>query len=184
MKVEVDVPTSSYGLCGRKATFEEECQHPKAQELCERESGRPGLPVPNSLYGLCGRKATSQEECQNLRAWELCERRGERPKLPVPNSLYGPCGRKSPLTKNVKASKLRRLVNIELDVLGSPSLTVFMGRERGSERDRDRQTDRDRLRQTETERRRETHREAEKRSYKSFVSPKRSTNSPFYFLQN
>ena len=30
----------------------------RAQELCERRGGRPGLPVPNSPYGLCGRKVT------------------------------------------------------------------------------------------------------------------------------
>ena len=30
----------------------------RAQEMCERLSGRPVLPVPNSPYGLCGRKAT------------------------------------------------------------------------------------------------------------------------------
>ena len=30
----------------------------RAQELCESQSGRPGLPVPNSPYGLCGRKET------------------------------------------------------------------------------------------------------------------------------
>ena len=30
----------------------------RAQELCERRGGRPGLPVPNtnSPYGLCGRR--------------------------------------------------------------------------------------------------------------------------------
>ena len=31
----------------------------RAEELCERRGGRPGLPVPNSPYnGLCGREAT------------------------------------------------------------------------------------------------------------------------------
>ena len=34
----------------------------RAQELCERRGGRPGLPVPNKPYGLCGRKATFEEE--------------------------------------------------------------------------------------------------------------------------
>ena len=43
------VHNSPYGLCGRKATFQE------VQELCVSRGGRPGLPVP---YGLCGRKAT------------------------------------------------------------------------------------------------------------------------------
>ena len=30
----------------------------RAQEVCERRGGRPGLPVPNSPCGFCGRKAT------------------------------------------------------------------------------------------------------------------------------
>ena len=34
----------------------------RAEELCERRGGRPGLPVPNKPYGLCGRKATFEEE--------------------------------------------------------------------------------------------------------------------------
>ena len=34
----------------------------RAEELCESQGGRPGLPVSNSPYGLCGRKATSGEE--------------------------------------------------------------------------------------------------------------------------
>ena len=38
------VPSSPYGLCGRK-TFEEDAI-PTAQELCERQDERPGLPVP------------------------------------------------------------------------------------------------------------------------------------------
>ena len=38
----------------------------RAQKLCERRGGRPGLPVPNSPYGLCGRKAT-------LIIMEICE---------------------------------------------------------------------------------------------------------------
>ena len=52
------VPNSLYGLCGRKATFEEEKEmvHYRVQELCESRDGRPGLPVPNSPYGLCGRR--------------------------------------------------------------------------------------------------------------------------------
>ena len=29
----------------------------RAQELCESQGGRPGLPVLNSPYGLCGHKA-------------------------------------------------------------------------------------------------------------------------------
>ena len=46
------VHNSPYGLCGRKATFQE------APELCESRGARPGPPLRNSLYGLCGRKAT------------------------------------------------------------------------------------------------------------------------------
>ena len=62
VKVEVavlvrPVPKSHYGLCGRKAAFEEDTNI-RAQELCESRGGRPGLPVPNKPYGLCGRKAT------------------------------------------------------------------------------------------------------------------------------
>ena len=34
---------------------------PRAQQLCERRGGRPGLPVPNS-HDLCGRKATFEED--------------------------------------------------------------------------------------------------------------------------
>ena len=32
----------------------------RSQELCESQSGRPGLPVPNSPYGFCGCKATAE----------------------------------------------------------------------------------------------------------------------------
>ena len=52
MKDEVDVLgspfliASPYGLCGRKAALN--LSHPvRAQELCKRRGGRPGLPVPN-----------------------------------------------------------------------------------------------------------------------------------------
>ena len=58
MKVEVDVPNSAYGLCGRKTTLN---RH-GVQELCESRVGRPGLLVPNSAYGLRGRKAKLEEE--------------------------------------------------------------------------------------------------------------------------
>ena len=69
MKVEVDAlrPNSPYGICGRKAAFEEEDTNIKAQELCESRGGRPGLPVPNSPYGLCGRKATLNERVMSNR---------------------------------------------------------------------------------------------------------------------
>ena len=55
------VPNKHHGLCGRKATFEEEDEAcgVRVQELCERIGGRPGLPVPNwPYYGLCGCKTT------------------------------------------------------------------------------------------------------------------------------
>ena len=39
------------GLCGRKATLEEEeLSLVRPQELCERRGGRPGLHVHNSPY--------------------------------------------------------------------------------------------------------------------------------------
>ena len=58
----------------------------RAQELCERLGGRPGLPVLNSPYGLCGRKATlncniSDSELRNCVKTEIA-----RPGIPVPNS--------------------------------------------------------------------------------------------------
>ena len=53
------VPSSLYGLCGRKATLKLNVS--RAQELCESRGGRPGLPVPNSPYGLCGLKASLNE---------------------------------------------------------------------------------------------------------------------------
>ena len=39
------VPSSPYGLCGRKATLN---LNSRDQKLCETRDGRPGLPVPNS----------------------------------------------------------------------------------------------------------------------------------------
>ena len=48
------VPNSPYGLCGRKATLEEE-EDGKTQELCESLGGFPGLPDTNSPIGRCGR---------------------------------------------------------------------------------------------------------------------------------
>ena len=62
MKVEVavpgfPVPNNPYGLCGRKATFEEGCGI-RDQEQCDSRRGRPGFPVFNSPYGLRGREAT------------------------------------------------------------------------------------------------------------------------------
>ena len=49
---------SPYGLCGHKATLNNEFFPIRAQELCEGRGGRSELPVPNSPYDLCGRKAT------------------------------------------------------------------------------------------------------------------------------
>ena len=49
---------------------------------------------------------------------------GGRPGLPVPNSPYGLCGRKA--TLNCSISELRSCVKVEVDVLGSLSLTVLM----------------------------------------------------------
>ena len=34
----------------------------KAQELCERRAGRPGLPVPNKPDGFSGRKTTVNQK--------------------------------------------------------------------------------------------------------------------------
>ena len=48
-----------------------------AQELCESQGGRPGLPVPNKPCGLCAYKVTLNSNPQ--RAQELCESRGSRP---------------------------------------------------------------------------------------------------------
>ena len=70
----------------------------RAQELCERRGGRPGLPVPNNPCGLCGRK-TTVNELQSPRGQELCESGGGRPGLPVPHSPYRLCGRKATLNE-------------------------------------------------------------------------------------
>ena len=58
MRVEMPVPNSPYGLCGRKATLSSNSSFFRALELFESRGGRPELPVSNSPYGLCGRKAT------------------------------------------------------------------------------------------------------------------------------
>ena len=52
------------------------------------------------------------------RAQELCESRGGRPGLTVPNSPYG--------FIEHHVSELMSCVKVEVDVLGSPSLTVLM----------------------------------------------------------
>ena len=59
-----------------------------------------------------------------FRTQELCECRGGRLKLSVPKSLYGLCGRKATLYLTKK--EFRSCVKVEVDVLGSPSLIVFM----------------------------------------------------------
>ena len=72
--------TSIWGMCGLVI---------RAQEMCERLSGRPGLPVPNSPYGLCGRKATQLlHNYYTVRVQELCECGCDRPGFPAPNSPY------------------------------------------------------------------------------------------------
>ena len=51
----------------------------RAQELCESQDGRPGLPVPNdSPYSLCGRKATLNSKLDLVPGATL----GWRPLLP------------------------------------------------------------------------------------------------------
>ena len=112
VKVEVavlvrPVPKSHYGLCGRKAAFEEDTNI-RVQELCESRGGCPGLSVPSSPYGLCGRKATFDLKLETLRAQELCESQGGHPGLPVPNSPYGLCGRKATLNLNQTSGAVRK----------------------------------------------------------------------------
>ena len=67
-------------------------------------------------------KIGSKEWTEN-RPRELCASRGGRPGLPVPNSPYCLCGRKATLNKHCPI-ELRSCVQVEVDVLGSPSLTV------------------------------------------------------------
>ena len=63
-----------------------------------------------------------------VRAQELCESRGGRPGLPVANSSYGLCGLKATLNLNPCHTEIRSCVkvevDVEVDVLGSPSLIV------------------------------------------------------------
>ena len=69
MKVEVAVlgsPSlnSPYGLCGRKATFQEGWESEIRSCVCvcvKVEVAVLGSPSLNSPYGLCGRKATFQD---------------------------------------------------------------------------------------------------------------------------
>ena len=58
------------------------------------------------------------------RVQELCENRGGRLGLPAFNSPSGLCGRKA--TPNCSVSELRSCVKVEVAVLRSPSLIVFM----------------------------------------------------------
>ena len=44
----------------------------KIQELCESQSGCPGLPVPNNPYGLCGIKAIFEEEEEETTELRSC----------------------------------------------------------------------------------------------------------------
>ena len=64
-----------------------------------------------------------------FRAQELCECGGGRPGLPVSNKPYGFCGRQAALNHSVnrwKCTELRSCVNVEVAVLGSPSLISLM----------------------------------------------------------
>ena len=68
MKVEVAVLgspslTSPSGLCGRKATIEEEDEYDRKTRICVKvEVDVPGLIVPNSPYGLSGHHFGEEEE--------------------------------------------------------------------------------------------------------------------------
>ena len=62
----------------------------------------------------CFDENRSDEEAQ-----ELCASRDGRPGLPVPNILYGLCRRKATF-------EVRSCVQVEMAVLGSPSLIFFM----------------------------------------------------------
>ena len=46
--------------------------------------------------------------------------------FPVPKSLCGLCGRKATLNLNRGVSEFRSCVKVEVAVLGSPSLKVFV----------------------------------------------------------
>ena len=65
-RLGLPVRACPYGLCGRKATLEEDTA--RAQELCEDRGARPGLPVANSPYGLCGLKAILKLTVSELRS--------------------------------------------------------------------------------------------------------------------
>ena len=112
MKVEVDVPNSPYGFCGRKAT--PNCSISELRSCVKVEVdvlGSPSLIV--LMVSACGRKATLNCSLSELRSCVKVE-------VDVPNSPYGFCGRKASL--NCSISELRSWVKVEVDVLGSPSL--------------------------------------------------------------
>ena len=91
------------------------CQNVRAQELCKRTGGHPGLPTPNSPQGIqCLAKTYVKEQ---VRAQELCKRTGGHPGLPTPNSPQG-------LQCLAKTSELRSYVKEQVDILGSPPLIV------------------------------------------------------------
>ena len=149
-RVEVDVlvPNSPYGLCGRKATL-----NPVTTELTSCGRVEVDVLVPNSPYGLCGRKATLNPVTTELTScgrvevdvlvpnspYGLCGRKATLNPVTtelrscgrvevdvlVPNSPYGLCGRKA--TLNPVTTELRSCGRVEVDVLGSPSLTVRTG---------------------------------------------------------
>ena len=58
-----------------------------------------------------------------VRGQELCETRGGRPGFPVPNGLYRHCKHKATLNSKTQ-SEFRSCVEVEVAVLGSPSLIV------------------------------------------------------------
>ena len=78
MEVEVAVlgslePNSPYGLCGRKATLEEE-KTAKRRELrsCVKvEVAVLGSPVPNKPYGLCGRTKSTNASTLCWDVWDV-----------------------------------------------------------------------------------------------------------------
>ena len=52
------VPSSPYGLCGRKAALNLNTDSQSSGAVCGSRGGRPGLPVPNSPCCLCGRESS------------------------------------------------------------------------------------------------------------------------------
>ena len=59
--------TSPSGLCGRKATIEEEDEYDRKTRICVKvEVDVPGLIVPNSPYGLSGRQSTISVKKKNM----------------------------------------------------------------------------------------------------------------------